>query len=136
MITPFAQFVGTQAVLNVVHGERYRIVPNEVKKYVLGYYGKLLGPVDQNVFDRIVTNGSPDIPISPEPIEPMVDKLRAKYPRVTDEERLLRFMLPGKAIDEMIAAAEAGSEFSVASSIRPARVHLSRGDLTLKVSSR
>ena len=46
MITPFSQFVGTQAVLNVVHGERYRYVPNEVKKYALGYYGKLLAPVD------------------------------------------------------------------------------------------
>ena len=45
MITPFAQLVGTQAVLNVVHGERYRVVPNEIKKYALGYYGKLLAPV-------------------------------------------------------------------------------------------
>lgn len=147
MITPFAQFVGTQAVLNVVQGERYRVIPNEVKKYVLGYYGKLLGPVDQNVFDRIVTNGSRDIPVSPKPIEPMVDKLRAKYPRATDEERLLRFMLPGKPMDEMMAATESGSEFSAASPIidlvksviakdRPARIHISRGDLTLKVSSR
>ena len=49
MITPFAQFVGTQAVLNVVQGERYRMVPDEVKKYALGYYGKLLAPVDPDV---------------------------------------------------------------------------------------
>ena len=46
LITPFAQFVGTQAVLNVVQGERYRTVPDEVKKYALGYFGKLLAPVD------------------------------------------------------------------------------------------
>jgi oxaloacetate decarboxylase alpha subunit len=39
MITPFSQFVGIQAVLNVLHGERYRYVPDEVKKYALGYYG-------------------------------------------------------------------------------------------------
>ena len=46
MITPFSQFVGTQAALNILHGERYAIVPDEVKKYVLGYNdGKLLGPV-------------------------------------------------------------------------------------------
>ena len=59
LITPFAQFVGTQAVLNVVQGERYRTVPDEVKKYALGYFGKLLAPVDPDVLDRIVANGSP-----------------------------------------------------------------------------
>ena len=59
MITPFAQFVGTQAVLNVVHGERYQHVPDEVKKYALGYYGKLLAPVDPDILERIVQNGSP-----------------------------------------------------------------------------
>src|SRR5262249_7155022 len=58
MITPFAQFVGIQAVLNVMHGERYRHVPDEVKKYALGYYGRLLAPVDADVLDRIVQNGS------------------------------------------------------------------------------
>lgn len=36
MVTPFAQLVGTQAVLNIVHGKRYRVVPDEIKKYVLG----------------------------------------------------------------------------------------------------
>jgi oxaloacetate decarboxylase alpha subunit len=60
MITPFSQFVGIQAVLNVLHGERYRYVPDEVKKYALGYYGKLLGPVDANVLDRIVENDADD----------------------------------------------------------------------------
>ena len=65
MITPFAQLVGTQAVLNVVQGERYRTVPDEVKKYALGYYGKLLAPVDPDVLDRIVANGSPRIALKP-----------------------------------------------------------------------
>ena len=68
MITPFAQFVGTQAVLNVVHGERYRHVPDEVKKYALGYYGKLLAPIESNVLDAIVQNGSPHIALKPAPL--------------------------------------------------------------------
>ena len=46
MITPFSQFVGTLAVLNVVNGERYKIIPDEVKMYALGYNGKLLAPID------------------------------------------------------------------------------------------
>src|SRR5699024_3937865 len=40
LITPFAQLVGTQALLNVMHGERYGIVPDAIKKYALGYYGR------------------------------------------------------------------------------------------------
>jgi len=64
MITPFAQFVGTQAVLNVVHGQRYRYVPDEVKKYALGYYGKLLAPITPDILDAIVQNGSPHIALS------------------------------------------------------------------------
>ena len=104
MITPFSQFVGTQAVLNVVHGERYRIVPNEVKKYALGYYGKLLAPVDPDVLDRIVENGSKDISLKPAPLAPAVRALRKKYPNASDDERLLRYMLAGTQVDEMLAA--------------------------------
>ena len=104
MITPFAQFVGTQAVLNIVHKERYRIVPNEVKKYALGYYGKLLAPVDPQVLDRIVHNGSAAIGLQPSAPAPAVANLRSKYPRASDDERLLRYMFAGSQVDEMLAA--------------------------------
>ena len=104
LITPFAQFVGTQAVLNVVHGERYKIVPNEVKKYALGYYGKLLAPVDPTVLDRIVSNGSSTIAMKPEPLAPAVAALRKRYPDVDDDERVLRFMYAGTQVDDMLAA--------------------------------
>ncbi len=104
MVTPFAQLVGTQAVLNVVQGERYRVVPDEVKKYALGYYGKLLAPVEPNVFDRIVENGSSRIGLEPQPLEPGVPALRKQYPNMSDEERLLRYSFAGSQVDEMLAA--------------------------------
>lgn len=104
MITPFSQLVGTQAVLNVVHGKRYAIVPDEVKKYALGYYGKLVAPVDPNVLDRIVENGSKRIPTTPRPMEPQVPGLRKSYPHADDDERLLRAMFLGTQVDAMIAA--------------------------------
>ena len=104
LITPFAQFVGTQAVLNVIHGERYKIVPNEVKKYALGYYGKLLAPVDPNALDRIINNSSPTIAPYPQPLAPAVAALRKQYPDADDDERLLRFMYAGRQVDEMLAA--------------------------------
>ena len=104
MVTPFAQFVGTQAVLNVVQGERYRVVPDEVKKYALGYYGRLLAPVEPNVLDRIVGNGSQRIALEPAPMPPAVPELRRKYPNMSDEERLLRYSFAGNQVDEMLAA--------------------------------
>ena len=103
MITPFSQFVGTQAVLNVVRGERYAIVPDEVKKYALGYYGKLVAPVDPDVLDRIVRNGSSRIPLEPKRPEPAVAALRRKYPDADDDERVLRAMFMGTQVDAMIA---------------------------------
>jgi oxaloacetate decarboxylase alpha subunit len=147
MITPFAQFVGTQAVLNVVHGERYRIVPNEVKKYVLGYYGKLLAPVDPDVLDRIVANGSKQIPLTPQPLAPAVEALRKRYPRASDEERLLRFQLPGTLVDDMLAAQPADMEFSANAPVvdlvrklvqrrKPGRVHVRKGDVEIRMTSR
>jgi oxaloacetate decarboxylase (Na+ extruding) subunit alpha len=104
LITPFAQFVGTQAVLNVIHRERYKIVPNEVKKYALGYYGKLLAPVEPAVLDRIVANGSSSIAMKPDPLAPAVAALRKRYPDADDDERVLRFMYAGTQVDDMLAA--------------------------------
>jgi oxaloacetate decarboxylase alpha subunit len=147
MITPFSQFVGTQAVLNVVHGERYRYVPNEVKKYALGYYGKLLAPVDPEALDRIVENGSRDIPLKPRPIPPGVDKLRKQYPNATDDERLLRYQLPGNAVDQMLAAQPMETLYDPSMPLadfvkkvierrKPGRVYIRKGDFELGLLSK
>ena len=53
MITPFSQLVGTQGVLNVLLGERYKVATEEAIRYVLGHYGKTPAPVDQNVLDKM-----------------------------------------------------------------------------------
>jgi oxaloacetate decarboxylase (Na+ extruding) subunit alpha len=135
MITPFSQLVGTQAVLNVVQGERYRTVPDQVKKYALGYYGKLLAPVDANVLDRVVANGSPKIGLRPQALPPAVAKLRKQYPDIDDDERLLRFMFAGGQVDDMLAAGAMVTEYAFEKPIvrlvrelserRFARVHFS-----------
>ena len=111
LITPFAQVVGTQAMLNVVRGERYEIIPDEVKKYALGYYGKLLAPVEPDILDRIIENGSPQIGLTPPPLEPVVPLLRKKYPGMSDEERLLRFSFAGSQVDEMLTAGPIRTEY-------------------------
>jgi oxaloacetate decarboxylase alpha subunit len=147
MITPFAQFVGTQAVLNVINGERYRFVPNEVKKYVLGYYGKLLGPVDGEVMDRIVENGAKDISVTPTPPEPLVDKMRSKYPNVDNGELLLRMMFAGGQVDQMLKEKHQSNPWGVNSSVielirtlattsRPGRIAVSNNDFTFAITKR
>ncbi len=49
LVTPTSQIVGTQAVLNVVTGDRYKMVPKEVKDYVKGLYGKPPAMIDPKV---------------------------------------------------------------------------------------
>jgi oxaloacetate decarboxylase alpha subunit len=104
MVTPFSQIIAVQAMLNVVNGERYRVVPDEVKMYALGHFGKLLGPVDPQALDRIVTHGSQSIPLKPQPMEPALPGLRKAYPTLSDDERLLRYMFPADDVDKTIAA--------------------------------
>ena len=103
MVTPFSQHVAVQAALNIIHGERYGIVIDEVKLYALGHYGKLLAPVEPDILDRIVEWGSQAIALErPEP-EPVVDKLRKQYPDLDDEERMLRYSFPEDVIDDLFA---------------------------------
>ena len=54
LVTPLSQMVGTQAVLNVVMGERYKMVPKEINEYLHGRYGKFPAPVDEEIFNKIV----------------------------------------------------------------------------------
>ncbi|MDY6932311.1 MAG: sodium-extruding oxaloacetate decarboxylase subunit alpha [Halobacteriota archaeon] len=54
LVTPTSQIVGTQAVLNVVMGERYKIIPKEVKDYVKGLYGKPPAPIREDIKKKII----------------------------------------------------------------------------------
>ena len=40
LVTPLSQMVGTQSLLNIISGERYKVVPNEIRDYVRGLYGR------------------------------------------------------------------------------------------------
>jgi oxaloacetate decarboxylase alpha subunit len=54
LVTPTSQIVGTQAVLNVVMGERYKMVPNEVRQLVKGMYGKTTIPIKPEIIKKII----------------------------------------------------------------------------------
>ncbi len=52
LVSPFAQYIVTQAVLNVMQGERYKTIPDEIKLYLKGHYGKLAGTPSAEVMTR------------------------------------------------------------------------------------
>jgi pyruvate/oxaloacetate carboxyltransferase len=90
MVTPMSQLVGVQATLNVVEGERYRTIPEELRLYGRGHYGRPPVPIDPDVLDRILRPG--DTPIDPAAgfLDPFLDRVRAdRGPFASDEALLL-----------------------------------------------
>jgi oxaloacetate decarboxylase alpha subunit len=59
LVTPSSQLVGTQATLNVVLGERYKVIPGEIKNYVRGYYGRPPAPIDPEIRKKAIGNEEP-----------------------------------------------------------------------------
>ena len=76
LVTPTSQIVGTQAVLNVITGERYKMVPSEVKAYVRGEYGKSLMDVKPEIKEKIIGD-EPVIDCRPaDLLEPQLEKYK------------------------------------------------------------
>jgi oxaloacetate decarboxylase alpha subunit len=90
IVSPFAQFVATQATLNVIGGERYKTIPDEVRRYILGYYGELAAPVEPNLYDR-VTEGARVVTERPgDLLPPSLDRVRRERgPFDSDDDLLL-----------------------------------------------
>jgi oxaloacetate decarboxylase (Na+ extruding) subunit alpha len=106
MATPLSQLVGTQAVLNVVTGERYRLVPDEVVAYAAGHYGKPPAPIEPDVLDRIMHSEQADRVVANPPGQPTLEELRARHGTGPDEDDLLilRALIPKSDIEAMQAA--------------------------------
>ena len=101
MATPYSQIVGAQAVENVVSGERYRQVTDEGIKYVLGYYGKPVVPIDPNVMDRVMSlhRTKEFLNWKPEGYLKSVKELRREIgPELSDDDLLLKILIPGKPV--------------------------------------
>jgi len=94
VVSPFAQYIVTQAVLNVVGRDkgaaRYQTVPDEVRLYVRGGYGEIAGPIDANLYDRI-SRGAEPIKVRPGAlVPPALARLRAaRGPFASDDDLLL-----------------------------------------------
>jgi oxaloacetate decarboxylase alpha subunit len=111
MVTPFSQFVGSQALMNVLATasgqDRYSRVPDEVVRFVLGHFGTPEGKIDDEVVSRVT-----DMPRSAELSEPVAEpslaelheQYAATFGRDLDEEELLlRVVMPAEQVDAMLA---------------------------------
>ncbi len=96
LVTPTSQIVGTQAVFNILMGERYKMVTKESKALLRGEYGKLPAPVNEDVRkkaigdDEVITCRPADL------IEPELDKYREQYKDIakSDEDVLSLALFP------------------------------------------
>ena len=150
MVTPLAQFVGTQAAVNVMAGERYKEVTDQSIQYALGYWGEEGARLmDPEVKDRILGRprarewGNWTWP------EPTLDEVRQKFggPGVSDEELVIRVIAGPDSVKEMLAAG-APREFldatrpvsvlvkQLAAARELRQVHIQRRDLSLRLEQR
>ena len=103
LVSPFAQYIITQAVLNVVQGERYKTVPDEVRKYALGHYGRLAARPSDEFLERARIR---DSEISDEPpaarLQGWLPRLRAELGgQASDEDLLLRAFYDKSLIEQL-----------------------------------
>ncbi len=101
LVTPTSQIVGTQATLNVLTGERYKVITTETKNYFLGLYGRAPGQVDLDVMARATGD---DTPIKTRPadrLEPELDEAKKELPdsAQTIEDQLSFVLFPSIARD-------------------------------------
>lgn len=101
LVTPTSQMVGTQAVLNVVMGERYKMVPKEIKEYVRGMYGSPAVPIKQDIIEKIIGNQEVITCRPADLLEPQIAIEREKIKEyIEEEEDVLSYILfPNVALD-------------------------------------
>lgn len=104
LVTPTSQIVGTMAMMNVMMGDRYKMVPNEVKDLVRGKYGALPGKISDGIRQTIIGDEQPITCRPADLIEPELEGYRQDlatkgYNGITDEDVLTYAMFPEVAIN-------------------------------------
>ena len=117
LVTPTSQIVGTQAVLNVLTGERYKIIPKEVREYVRGMYGKPPAPIIEELLEKVLGEDDAITCRPADLLEPELDQITREAQElgiVRKEEDILTYalypqiaktFLMGDAVEEEIKPA-------------------------------
>ena len=90
LVTPLSQMVGTQAVLNVVTGQRYKMVPKEINEYLHGKYGASPAPIDEDIRKMIIGDDKVITYRPADDLKPEFKELKKQYKHVakSDEDVL------------------------------------------------
>ena len=101
LVTPMSQMVGTQSVLNILNGERYKMCAKEIKDYLHGKYGKAPAPIDSQIQKKIIGDDEVITCRPADLIEPEFEKLKEKYKDIakSDEDVLSLALFEQVAID-------------------------------------
>ena len=101
LVTPTSQIVGTQATMNVLAGERWKVVPKEVRQVFLGYYGRTPAPVDPQVQKKVLGDEKPIACRPGELLEPELEAARVEVaPWILQPEDVLsQVLFPSVAKD-------------------------------------
>ncbi len=99
LVTPTSQMVGTMAMMNVMMGERYKMVPNEIKDLVRGKYGRLPGTINAEVQQKIIGDEQPITYRPADDFAPQMEEITADlaskgFVNITDEDVLTYAMFP------------------------------------------
>jgi len=112
MVTPFPQIVCTQALFNVIGSARYGNVPDQVIRYVVGKFGRPTAPIDENIKDHILSlPRAREIMAEPPPLS-LTERRKQFDPSLSDEEFLLRAVMPADQVDAMLAAGPAKRRYN------------------------
>jgi pyruvate carboxylase subunit B len=101
LVTPTSQIVGTQATLNVLTRERYKVITTETKNYFLGLYGRAPGPLDSEVMTRAIGDEKPINTRPADRLEPELDAVKKDLPATAEtlEDQLSFVLFPTIARD-------------------------------------
>jgi oxaloacetate decarboxylase alpha subunit len=112
MVTPFPQMVCAQALINVTCQERYERIPDQVIRYALGRFGRPTAEMDQDIRDRIMSHNRTKS-IMQEPPAYSLKERRKMHPKIkSDEEFLLRAVMPEDQVDAMMKADQSVKEYN------------------------
>ena len=101
LVTPLSQMVGTQALMNVISGERYKLVPSEIKDYVKGLYGQSPAPISDEIKETIIGDAEVITVRPADLLAPQLPAFReeiAEYAK-SEEDVLMYALFPQQAQD-------------------------------------
>lgn len=102
LVTPTSQIVGTQAVLNVLTGERYKTITKETAGVLKGEYGATAAPVDQALQERVLEGAEPIVCRPADNLEPELDKLDAELSEIAGDKNIV---LADARVDDVLTYA-------------------------------